>query len=250
MRLLRVLPFVLAPVGIIAACSSFDEEGVTPPEQEAGTEAAAGDSAANDSGVDAPVEDAPADAGSNRAYRYVFVTAGTRAGMLADAPDASLGEADKFCANEALASPRLAGLNWRAWLATIDINARDRIADGGVVPREYRLVDDKTVIFRAGYSYPSTTAAVVPVSAIALDQNGVDASAIEVWTGTAADGRTHSPANICESWTTLAGMGITGYTTHPTMPPPYLAEWTSASNGAVQRSCNLMNHFYCFEVDP
>lgn len=249
MRLFRVLPFVFGPIGIIAACSSFDEEEPTSPGQEAGVEAANRDDAAKDAGGDATVEDAPTDAGPIRAYRYVFVTSGTRNGLLSDTPDASLLEADKFCSNEALSNPQLAGLKWKAWLATIDINARDRIADAGVLTREYRLVDDKTIVFRAGYSYPAA-GAVLPVSAIALNQNGADASAMEVWTGTANDGRTHSSANICESWTTLAGSGITGYTTHPTMPPPYLAEWTSASNGAVQRTCSFMNHFYCFEVDP
>ena len=188
--------------------------------------------------------DRPSDAGADvRAFRYVFVSAEAHDGMFADA-DAGLEEADKFCANQAIKNPALAGTKWRAWMGTTAVNPRDRIANAGVVPRQYRLLNDRDVVFNQGLQYPAV-GVVEPESFILLDQLGADAGKREVWTGADNAGRTYGAAVQCADWTSTGGEGMTGFTYYDGTK----RQWQSGGDG-VDRACASKHHVYCFEIDP
>jgi hypothetical protein len=205
------------------------------------------DAATSDANTIATPDAAPA-----RAFRYVFVTAETHDAKFGGA-DAGLAGADQFCANDALGSP-LAGLHWHAWLGTWGadggssaVNPRDRIADAGTVPFDYRLPTGE-VVFRANYHFLEGN--LVPEHNVDRDPNGNLVSAEEVWTGSNSDGKTFpTMAGHCVDWTDVSGTnsGAAGWTTHGDAAPT--TAWTNASDGHRVCDADTRHHVYCFEVD-
>ncbi|MBS2012745.1 MAG: hypothetical protein JST00_07660 [Deltaproteobacteria bacterium] len=250
MRSLRAFAWLFVPIALIGlACSSFDDEDT--PASDGGTDADASLSeGGSDAAVEGDAEAGPIDAGADaRTYRYVFVTKGTRGANFATSGDSGVPEADKFCHNEVLGVPTLQDLEWRAFLGHFpDLDPRDRIADAGVLPYEYRLING-AIVFRKGLKY-GPTAPLVPETLVTLDQYGADASDLQVWTGAEPTGKAHPSESHCGRWLSTNGSGITGWTSYSPLPGDKL-QWLQASLGAtLSPVCTSMHHIYCFEVDP
>jgi hypothetical protein len=131
------------------------------------------------------------------------------------------------------------GASWVAWLSVASANAKTRILDGGVVPFEYRLVNE-TVVFPAGFVFG---ASAFPLSALQLDEMGSNQTALDVWTGTDTAG--NATTQTCFDWTSSSDAGTSG--AFGTVGTSTLAtSWTV--NGAMYRQCNLFAHVYCFEA--
>lgn len=227
-------------LGAVGACSGFGADDSGPSAVDGGAPVADA-VAASDAGQDGGTEvEASADAG--RPFRWVFVTSAVHDGHFGDG-DGGLEGADTFCANQLLGTS-LSGLRWRAWLGDSATDPRARIADGGAIPYEYRLLTGE-VVFRQGFRF--VAGALRPLHAIDRDEHGDAAADLLVWTGSDDQGfRFPSIDGHCVGWTTRSTNGITGWTTYQ----GDTKEWTHAASGTVDRACTFEHHLYCFEVDP
>lgn len=146
-------------------------------------------------------------------------------------------------------SPSWRTYGWRAWLSIYtdtvvqQLDARDRISDGGVIPYEYRLLDGETIVFNANYRF---IAGAIPLqNLILLDEQRHWHDGGAVWTGSNSDG-TAAYNNACSNWTYLSANGFTGFAEDR-------AQWCGATNGSTvgeDRKCTSQHPVYCFEVDP
>ena len=145
-----VLPLTVAVLFGSAACTSFSSDAAPDASPDAAGDAlpapldgpVAGDGAA---------ESSP-DAGP--AWRYAFVTSGTRQGNMTPRAGGSNGgrsAADAWCKELAESSgrPNVLGRRWRAWLSEIASSANSRFPPS-IRMAEYRTVDDH-VVFATGF---------------------------------------------------------------------------------------------------
>jgi len=157
------------------------------------------------------------------AWRRVFVTSTTHGGNFGGPEDG-----DTICRERAAAAGL--GGDWKVWISTSDVDARDRIADA-----EYRLVDGTSVVVT---SLADLTDGSIQ-HAIDKTELGVRLLGHEnVWTGTLADGTAF--ALRCSDWNNGSGAaeGMAGslMTTG--------GGWTDAVD---IMPCNEELRLYCFE---
>jgi hypothetical protein len=155
-------------------------------------------------------------------WRRVFVTSTELQGDFG-----GLDDGDDICRARATAAG--VGGDWRAWLSTSTVNARDRITD-----TEYRLMDGTTVV--------ATSLADLTDGTIqhGIDKNEFGGSVLgstNVWTGTLANG-TASAGLDCQNWNNHNYDGMAGDTSATG------GAWTNAINLAP---CSLDYRLYCFE---
>jgi hypothetical protein len=148
------------------------------------------------------------------------VTASTATGVLGG---------DKLCGD--LATAAGLGGTWKAWLSEgPSTNAIDRIADVG----PWYLVGKGTKVFenKAGLAGPA-------LAAISMDEKGVGAIDLKVWTGTNTGGTANKID--CGGWSTIntPNMGSLGNAGDK-------AQWTQAT-GVTQDNCSASHALICFE---
>lgn len=137
-----------------------------------------------------------------------------------------LSGADAKC--QALASAAGLGGEWKAWLSSSSENAKDRIFS-----RKYLRIDGLKVAINKG----DLTDGVI-ANPIHVDESGAKLGTNEpVWTGTTANGNSHT--DNCNDWTASTGNqdGRTGQATQAS------SWWTDVAT----MKCNSALRIYCFE---
>jgi hypothetical protein len=143
--------------------------------------------------------------------------------------------ADAFC--QAAADAAKLGGTWRAWVSDANSSPSTRFLQA-VGP--YLLLDKTTVVATDWKDLTDGTLA----HAIDLDEAGTSYAgvAVEVWTGTGADGTSAPNDTFCQNWTTQVlnaiDSGTVGVTTEIANP-----KWTSD----YPQTCDRDQRFYCFE---
>lgn len=176
---------------------------------------------------------------------YVFVSSKTHNAQFGSL-NTGLSKADAWCKELAedgkAPGVSLANRQWRAWLSTAVVNAKDRIApETGDLPG-YIMVDGTTV-FPEGFVFGQEGPGVynLPLNAINIDENGDGHSSDPVWTGTLLDG-VFWGGGSCLGWSNAEPpqpadgslIGTTGS-----------AEFWSHTNTSA---CKSELRLFCFEV--
>lgn len=254
MRGIIVTAFTLIPIGI-GACVAVPDYEVSDatPDQDAQVTRDAGDansvrdtSNSNDGSSDGPSDGGPREASpppdAASLPRLVFVSSTTSTGAMG-----GLAGADSKCKSLADSSgvAAVVNRNWRAWLSTSTIQARERIpmigGAGGGIPA-YRLVSGD-LVFPEGFVFgpkPGDAGGPnLPLRVIDQDERGQTIAASGVWTGTQNDGSRcgSSATSFCDDWSTTNGGSCYGYVSG-------VSAWSSGSGG----SATTLNRIYCFEV--
>ena len=157
----------------------------------------------------------------------VFVTSVEYKGNFPGGP--GLEGADASC-TETATNAGLTG-TWTAWLSDDTTNAVDRIPDG-----EYRLFDGTLV---ANDKTDLTDGELANPIIVREDGTSIPGGALEVWTGTGADG-TNSGLGTCNNWTD----NTNGMTAQSGFANAADATWTD--RGVAEENCDVFNKLYCF----
>jgi hypothetical protein len=168
------------------------------------------------------------------AYNYMFVLSS----RLAPSMIGGLTGADMKC-NAAAGAAGLPG-NYKPWLSTTTVNAKDRFAN----VQSWIRVDglpfaaSVTTLIQGKILYPpfltETGATLTP-------------STDYVWTGTGSDG-TVNGTNTCGDWATTAGKGMLGtLLPSPGLNPTAWSAYSLSADCAV--SAGNMLHLYCLGTD-
>ncbi len=115
---------------------------------------------------------------------------------------------------------------WRAYLSTSTGNARDRIGNG-----PWYNVAGQLMAKDVQSLYAST-----PTSTLFLTEQGQDASAVNIWTGSTTSGT--ASGNTCNDFTTSSS-GVSGQFADP------ISQWSDTFN----QSCDTLSRLYCFASD-
>ncbi len=157
----------------------------------------------------------------------VFITSTTTMGNLG-----GLAGADQLCEDRAVAAGL--GMNWKAWLSSSTVDAKDRVAGGGP------WVDMMDTVLFANRS--ALTGFTGPASSIWYAENGTFLATSYLWTATDITGLYRGDGSglpPCAEWTSsaqtaYAQVGQSGRTGAP---------WTNFTS----TSCNQAARLICFE---
>lgn len=178
----------------------------------------AGDASDPQSTTDAPPADSPpgtVDAPTTTFSFFITSTGGPAGGDFRASPADTdgLAGADELCRTKAIAAvPAAASRQWRAYLSTTTVNARDRIGTG-----PWFNVNGVMIATSVDNLHDAANNNVTKLTA--LDETGATVNGAgdspnqhDIVTGSLANGM--AAANTCNNWTSAAATGVTAQLGH------------------------------------